>query len=257
MINSAADAESFIKTVRGISPTDPFACRIISLCNSYDPGLVFVDYWLIGDENGCTGAIARNGSNFILFLTDDSDLEEISSFMRVAGASAVICDGRFNLELNGCKTLEGKVLVRNTAFEEDETGLCFVQPDIRQAYDLIVKSADENFVPPKFEDFYVDVNHKLRHNTARLCGIEENGRVVAAAMTVAESDGAAVLGAVSCDPEYRRRGFGSSLIRHITNILAGENKSVYLHRAKNANAAFYTNLGFSEYGDWREYYFIR
>ena len=75
MINSATDADSFIKEVQAISAVDPFACRIISLCNSYKPDLVFVDYWLVQDDSGKnTGAIARNGSNFILLLTGFSVL---------------------------------------------------------------------------------------------------------------------------------------------------------------------------------------
>ena len=256
MINSATDADSFIKEVQAISAFDPFACRIISLCNSYKPDLVFVDYWIVQDDNGNnTGAIARNGSNFILLLTDGSDIEEISSFLRVAGASAVICDGKYELDFTGGKTIVGKVLVRDSAFDNLEP-LSIIEPDIKAAYELIQKSADENFIPPNFEDFYVDVNHKLRHNTSRLLGIEENGAPAAVAMTVAESENAAVLGAVSCDPDYRRRGFGSSLIKYITNILVDENKAVYLHRAENDNVEFYKNLGFTEYGSWREYYSV-
>ena len=132
--------------------------------------------------------------------------------------------------------------------------MSFVQPDIRDAYSLIVKCADESFVPPSFEDFYVDVNHKLRHGSISLCAIEEEGRTVALAMTVAESKSGAVLGAVSCDPDFRRRGYGSAVVKRLTNILTGEGKTVFLHRAQNANAAFYTELGFSEVGSWREYY---
>ena len=121
MINSATDADSFIKDVQAISAFDPFACRIISLCNSYKPDLVFVDYWLVQDDNGNnTGAIARNGSNFILLLTDGSDIDEISSFLRVAGASAVICDGKYELDFTGGKMLAGKVLVRDSAFDDLE-----------------------------------------------------------------------------------------------------------------------------------------
>ncbi|MDO4882086.1 MAG: GNAT family N-acetyltransferase [Oscillospiraceae bacterium] len=258
MIISALEADNFINIVYGISPTDPFACRIISLYNSYSPDLVFVDYWLLqNDDEEYTGAIARNGSNFILFLTEQSDIDEVSSFMRVAGASAVICDGKYQLELNGCKTISGTVLVRTTSFEDEENELIFSEPDIKAVYDMIVKSADENFTPPPFDEFYVDVNHKLRHNTARLVGIEEDGICVASAMTVAESGTGAVIGAVSCDPDYRRRGYGSALIKHLTNILVSENKAVYLHRAQNANVDFYKNLGFEEYGTWREYYFVR
>ncbi len=258
MIISALEADNFIKSVQDVSACDPFACRIISLFNSYKPELVFVDYWLIADENGeYNGAIARNGSNFILFLSGKSDIDEVSSFMRVAGASAVICDGKYSLDLIGCKTLSGVVLVRKEAFEDEETEISFIEPDIKSVYELMTCSADENFVPPSFDDFYVDVNHKLRHNSTRICGIERDGILAASAMTVAESENAAVLGAVSCRPDYRKRGFGSTLIKHITNRLVSENKSVYLHRAQNANEAFYDGLGFTEYGAWREYYLIR
>lgn len=258
MIISASDADNFINTVQSVSAVDPFACRIISLFNSYKPGLVFVDYWLVCGENGeCNGAIARNGSNFILFLSAESDLDEVSSFMRVAGASAVICDGKYELDLTGYKSLGGVVLVRNTEFEDEDSDISFIEPDIKSVYELMVSSADENFVPPDFDDFYVDVNHKLRHNATRILGIEQDGILAASAMTVAESENAAVLGAVSCRPEYRKRGLGSSLIKQITNCLLRENKSVYLHRAQNANEAFYSNLGFTEYGIWREYYLTR
>lgn len=259
MIVSANETNDFVSSVLRISDNDPFACRIISLYNSYNPELAFVDYWMIAEkESGiCTGAIARSGTNFILFITDKCDLEEISSFMRVAGASSAICDGRYKLEIFGSKSIDGSVLMRKAPFEILDKTLDIFVPDIKAAYNLILKCADENFKPPTFEDFYVDVNHKLRHNAMRIYGIKENGILVAVAMTVAESDNGAVLGAVSCDPEYRKHGYGSSIVKYISNRLIEENKAVFLHRAKNANVSFYNNLGFTETGKWREYYFER
>ena len=97
------------------------------------------------------------------------------------------------------------------------------------------------------------MNHKLRHNAARICGIEHDGKLAALAMTVAESDDGAVLGAVACAQEFRRSGFASAVVKHITNSLISEGKNVFLHRAKNANVSFYSGLGFSECGTWREY----
>lgn len=259
MIVSANETNDFVSSIFKISENDPFACRIVSLYNSYNPELAFVDYWMIAnDESGiCTGAIARSGTNFILFITDDCDLEEVSSFMRVAGATTALCNGKYRLDVFGSKCIDGSVLVREDEFEIIDENLNVFIPDIKDAYDLIVKCADENFVPPAFEDFYVDVNHKLRHNAMRIYGIKENDVLVAVAMTVAESDNGAVLGAVSCDPEYRKHGYGSSIVKYITNRLIEENKSVFLHRAKNANVSFYNNLGFNEIGIWREYYFER
>lgn len=258
MIISANEVNDFKSSVSKISDNDPFACRIISLYNSYPPELAFVDYWIISDEDGkCTGAAARSGTNFVLFLTDGSDLEEISSFMRVAGASSILCSGKYNLDLFGYKKTTGAVLVRNTPFEFDGDSLNIVEPDIKDAYDLIVRCADDNFKPPLFEDFYVDINHKLRHKTMRIYGISDNGTLVAVAMTVAESGDGAVLGAVSCDPDYRKRGYGSSIVKYISNRLIAENKAVFLHRAENANVSFYDNLGFKQSDEWCEYFFER
>ena len=107
------------------------------------------------------------------------------------------------------------------------------------------------------QNFYVDVNHKLRHNAIRIASINSNNKLAAVAMTVAESDNGAVLGAVSCDPEYRKHGYGSSIVKYISNRLIEENKAVFLHRAKNANVSFYNNLGFVETDKWREYFFER
>ena len=259
MIVSSYEAKDFVNAVSEISDNDPFACRIISLYNSYSPELAFVDYWMIADENNgkCVGAIARSGTDFIVFLTDDCDIEEVSSFMRVAGASSVICDGRFELDMFGSKFVSGSVLQRDTEFKIQENESEIIEPDIKEAYNLIVKCADENFKPPLFEDFYVDVNHKLRHKTMRMYGIKEKDVLVAVAMTVAESKNGAVLGAVSCDPEYRKMGYGSNIVKYISNRLINENKTVYLHRAENVNVSFYNNLGFKEAGKWREYYFER
>ena len=259
MIVSSNEAKDFVSSVLEISDNNPFACRIISLYNSYSPELAFVDYWMIADEDSeaCVGAIARSGTDFIVFLTDDCNIEEVSSFMRVAGASSVICDGKYELDMYGSKSASGSVLQRKDGFELSECSLNVIEPEIKEAYELIVKCADENFKPPLFEDFYVDVNHKLRHNTMRMYGIKENDTLVAVAMTVAESGNGAVLGAVSCDPEYRKQGYGSNIVKYISNRLINENKTVYLHRAKNANVSFYNNLGFKETGKWREYYFER
>ena len=177
--------------------------------------------------------------------------------MRVAGASSAICSGDFNLNLYGSKSVSGVILKKSEPFENVDESINFDVPDIKEVYNLIVSCADENFVPPPFDDFYVDVNHKLRHNATRMYGVYDGTKLVAMAMTVAESSNGAVVGAVSCHPDYRKHGYGSTVVKYISNRLIAENKTVYLHRAKNANQSFYNNLGFEQCGSWQEYYFER
>ena len=253
MIVSASEIRSFPQKINALAKGDPFACRILSLYHSYRPGLAFVDYWMTADVLGaCTGAIARNGSNFILFLTSKSDLEEISSFLRVSGASGILCDGGFDLDTGGTVTT-GMVMKTSRKIPIEENGAEVIKPNIREAYDLISLCADRFFSPPDFEEFYVDVNHKLRHGSLRICGLKDSDKLAAIAMTVAESGSGAVLGAVACHPDYRRRGFGTLVVAHLTNQLVAEGKTVFIHRARGANAAFYVKLGFTDYGYWKEY----
>ena len=50
MIQSANESVDFVGAINALSQDDPFACRIISLFSCYPPQLVFVDYWLIRDD---------------------------------------------------------------------------------------------------------------------------------------------------------------------------------------------------------------
>lgn len=255
MIISVDETTDFLGSIDQMSADNPFACRIISMYKSYKPGLAFVDYWLIMDHSlRYTGAIARNGSVFVLYLTDLSDLDEVSAFMRVSGASGIICDGKYPLDFFGKKPKTGVIMSLSEATDDPCGNYVIEEPGIREAYYLIVRCADRNFKPPCFEDFYVDVNHRLRHKTMRMYGVRENKRLVAVAMTVAESREGAVLGAVACDPEYRKSGYGSAVVKYISNRIIADGKTVYIHRAENANERFYDRLGFTGYGSWSEYY---
>lgn len=238
-----------------LSREDPFGCRIYSLYKSYDYTLPFVDFWVQGKENMCTGAIARLGTQFILRLTDASDLEEISSFLRVAGATSILCDNKYKLDVFSENVKSGAVLKFFGSPYKIEESYNVVTPEIKETYELLRLCKEEGFEAPDFESFNLDVSHKLRHHTIRMIGIREDSVLQAVAMTVAETDTDAVLGAVASHPEYRNRGYGAYMVQVLTNALLAENKNIYLHRAMDKNVRFYSRLGYKVYGKWSEYFF--
>lgn len=250
MIRYTDNGAAFVHSVKELKGAAPFDCRLISLCRTYPPGLPFVDYWLILDKNdACTGAIARNGTAFILCLTAQAALSEVNAFLLMAGAKKVLC-GDYSLS-GFSKASEGVILQATKAIGFNNKPI--IEPSIRDAYAVLTACAGPHFVPPAWEDFFVDVNHKLRHGAMRLVGTEQEGALAAVAMTVAEDEFAAVIGAVACHPAFRRTGCGSAVTAHLVHALSAEGKQVFVHRAAHENAAFYAALGFEPVGRWREY----
>lgn len=250
MITYCDDGAAFVYSVQELKGTAPFDCRLISLCRAYPPHLSFVDYWLIQDENGvCAGAIARNGAAFVLCLTAQAALPEVNAFLLMAGAKEVLC-GDYSLS-GFSKASEGVILQATKAFAVNTKPI--IEPTIRDAYAVLTACANPHFVPPAWEDFFVDVSHKLRHVATRLVGTEQNGALAATAMTVAEDESGAVIGAVACHPDFRRTGCGSAVTAHLVQALSSEGKQVFVFRAAHENAAFYAALGFEPVGRWREY----
>lgn len=251
MIYIAEGERSFKSEVNALSVADPFGCRIVSLYNTYDYNLPFVDFWVQFDGSEPVSLISRLETAFTLRLTEKSDLDEVSSFLRVSGAGSVICDGRYSLGLP-MKLVSGPVLFSGEPFDIEE-GYTAEIPTVREIYSVIEKCVSKNFAPPSYESFALDVSNKLQKNTSRAYAVYEDAPA-ACVMTLAESGDCAVLGALATDPSKRKMGYGRFLIKYINNILVSEGKSVFLHRAPDENIEFYNKLGFKQYGIWNEYY---
>lgn len=256
MIRHAVGLQDYADTVRRLHETDPFACRVVSLFRCYPPRLPFADYWLITDDRGnANGAAARSGTDFVLFLTEKTDLREVASFLQMAGAERALCDGGFTL--TGLQNIRRGALLRIGQPVAVSRDLPMVQPSLQETYALLQSCKSESFSPPQWEDFYVDMNHKLRHGAVRLQGVTDKTGLCAVGMTVAETERCAVLGAVACRPDCRRRGYGTQVVGSLVNVLLAEGKTVWLHRAQHENEAFYAAMGFAESGSWKEYTYHR
>ncbi|GHU83151.1 hypothetical protein AGMMS50284_6210 [Clostridia bacterium] len=123
---------------------------------------------------------------------------------------------------------------------------------IKDYYNLLVKNKSISFAVPDFDDFYVDLSHKIRKNTAMLCGVYVSGILISCACAVAIDEYAAVIGGVATLPEYKQQGFGSTAVASITEYLHKKNKRIFLHRNLNKLEDFYTKLGYVNCSEWQE-----
>ena len=116
----------------------------------------------------------------------------------------------------------------------------------REVYPLLA-SVFPDF--PPVEEWYLDVSYRMRHGFCRNCAIWEGDTPAASAMTVAEWQSGAVIGAVATAEEHRRKGYASVCVTALTEQLQREGKQVFIC-PKNAGAQrIYESIGFTVCGE--------
>ena len=104
---------------------------------------------------------------------------------------------------------------------------------------------------PVFDAWYADVMLRQRRGLCRcVCVRNETGAPAAVAMTVAEREDAALIGAVATHPDFRRRGYAGACVSALSAQLQSEGKHVLLSPKNAAAASVYTGLGFTVCGTW-------
>ena len=211
------------------------ACRISCLLESYGTGYDFAKFWLqYNDSRKPVSAAAKYYSDIIVFTTENSDTDEMKEFIGMNVSS-------------DCSMSDSSVVMRLVCREKtktvirDGTKLVYA-PDLNRVYRLLRSCRENGFDVPEYENFIIDMSHKIRHGTAKCVAVEYNGEYAACAMTVAQSESCAVIGAVAVKKEYRRLGFGSACVSSLCGMLGS--REIFIVRLKDRNKEFYEQLGF-------------
>ena len=125
-----------------------------------------------------------------------------------------------------------------------------IQPQTARYEDLHAFLSDY-FVLPPFDSWYVDVSHRVRHGCCHIATVVREDRVVCNAMSVAETENDALLGAVATHPQWRRQGLAVGCIGYLVDLLSDSRRihiSPFDDRAKQLSE----KLGFSVSGSWGE-----
>ncbi len=109
----------------------------------------------------------------------------------------------------------------------------------------------EYFSLPSFENWYVDVSHRVRHGCCHIASIVRRGQVVCNAMTVAETTNDVLLGAVATHPDWRRQGLAGACIGHLIHQLS-DSRRIHISPVNERACRLYEKLGFRITGSWGE-----
>ncbi len=220
-----------------------FSCRIMCWYNSYGLHYDFLRFWVQYVDGSAAAAIAKYYDSVTVFLTDKSDMTELRNFLEMTGFSNVVSEKMIFKENTSVGTV---MTLSDLQYRTTPCESVAVNPDLNGIYRLLSRNKGKGFAVPSYEDFILDVSHKIRHGTMRCTAIKVEDEYISAAMTVAESENCAVIGGVVTDQLYRRRGYGSVCVRHLIGQLCG--KQILVMREKDSNEAFYQSLGFVDTG---------
>lgn len=247
----------------------PYGARIISYHTAYHGKKYdFLDFWICrNDEGQVLCAFCKYYSSLIVCgKTEGTAKNEIEDFIKMLSPSSVLCDSGFDLNLDlyksgkkftegdtmRCKKIQGEFDLK---FDFQVTKIGSDINRLRRVYDLLVSENCKNRAVealPDFESYFLDISHRIRHNTAEIYAVfDAGGRVVSTAAVVAKSNDSAVIGCVATAFDCRRNGMATRLVYDITKKQLEKGRGVYLHRERKIH--LYSKIGFVVIGKWREY----
>ncbi len=237
--------------VDALAPDSEGAVKLLGLLRAYGFEQPFVRLWCVTQQGQADGWISLlDGAATVVLRPDAAVSEELAAFLcmqpeiRSVRTSDEVAR---KLAAYGGWTLETGVVMTPGRELQQPT----VQPEIlspRECYPVL--SACFGECMPPFEAWYVDVSHRVRHGCCRIVGLREQGSPYACAMTTAECDGGALIGAVATLPQGRGKGAASANVLTLAHSLMNEGRRVYLSPKNEHAHALYTRIGFEDCGGW-------
>lgn len=228
---------------------DVCACRIFCLASAYGRYDDIVKLWLQSNNDGIiTAAISCYGSDMTVYAANNADLSEITEFAAMTGFASMTS----NIALYS-NSFRGIVMKLNCNVNKNPLHR-YILPDeipLHEIWQIMKDSEGEDFAVPEYEDFLLDVSHRMRHGACICEYLEDDCKVISFAMTTALSDTSAVIGAVCTAPEFRNKGFGSICLSRLKEKLNG--KAIMLMRTSDRNSDFYLRSGFCDSGEFYTY----
>lgn len=254
IINDFSDL--FLSELKRVCVDSPFGARIDALYDAYNKQRYsFIEFWLEKQNEKTTAAFCRY-YDAVIFCGEGSD--EASDFIKLLSPCSVLYDKDSLLNITRMKRSEGETM---QYFPEK----CIYSPTLDDKYILyrsggdmkplkdvynLLQSSFPNEQIGSFDDFFVDISHRVRHNSAEVYAIYYNNTLVSTLTVTAKTDTVAVIGSIATFDEYRCKGIAGALLSNISEQHFKEGRKVFLHRKEKI--LLYERCGFEVVGKWIE-----
>lgn len=229
--------------LRQYEQTDLFSVRVLALAESYGCDYNFARFYVQRTESGqVTAVLSYLDRDCTLSLTENADREELTAFFAAMGYGTLLCTADFCMD----RSYREGPMMQSVRRYDVQSGMAVFDsyPKLMDLYNFIDYDSQD------FESWYVDLSHRIRHGGAKALTLRMDGMILASGILSSVTDKGAVLTAVRTQPEFRRMGYGSMLVRRLVADCKG---TVYLMREQGRNEQFYLQNGFINQGLWRQY----
>lgn len=246
MLKTAANSD--FERLCAICKNSVFGTYIICRAKAYGFERSFAEIYLCENDNGeLTGAVSVLDNNAVVVANEHCNFEELAFFVSSFGFSSVLTD---EVTAEKCG-FHGAVIKTVLCFDTD--GKDFQTDsaaEMKKVYELFCSCFPQSFSCDKnsYLSWLSDFTFRKNRGLSRLKAVSCGEAVCAAAVTSAECCDGAVISAVACGPEYRKRGYGKAVTLSLANELKRENKTVYVISQDESTTHFYMKLGFRSCG---------
>ncbi|MBQ1546075.1 MAG: GNAT family N-acetyltransferase [Clostridia bacterium] len=240
----------FAKRLHEVCANSPYGAKIEMYFSAYSGRYNFLDFWLC-HEMPC--AVCRYYDSVFVCGSGGAELNE---FIEMLSPNTVLCDESIHLSPRGMNTKTGETMrcvLPSPPFDDLPDGYTFTtitgeMKQLREIYGLLC--AEYGSLSGSFDEYFVDMSHRMRHGGSSVYTITQNGRAVSTLTVAAKSRTAAVIGSVATRETHRRRGLAGYLTGKVTRQLCAQGREVYLHRERMIS--IYEKIGFETVGRWQE-----
>ncbi len=190
--------------------TDICGVKIQSLANSYGFEHSFCSFWVQESKGEIPSAVICKFGSAVTVSETNADYNELFEFLNVIGFSELICGKGLaekfdNLNTTDINWVEKKI---NPAGEIQKPA---TYQELLKAHNILMCSNSEAVTIGTFDDWYVDISHRIRHGGAVVIS-EEYGCGI-----LLLSKEAVVINGIVVSKEYRGKGFGKKLLYLLEN----------------------------------------
>lgn len=198
---------------------------------SYGDNPKFLNLWCQICDSDITALICKMEQNVIIVSNYLADFDEIKEFLSVIGFESLSGEP-YLLHKLGLKFTKYQVVLKIA----EKGGNLPPMPNIKRVFETLYSEENPHIARVDFEGFYVDLCHRIRHNTAAAV-LNESAVCIASHIT----DDSAVISGVVTLKSARKSGLGSTVLRELMQTLDG--RKVFA-AAEESVIPFYIKNGF-------------